>query len=92
MNEGKYVAIVHSNPSCQPCKATKRHLATLGADYTDTPIIPMTAEMFKRSGLLRAPVVEVYIQDEYGLSFEETWSGHKPDMIDKYFKKGEEDE
>lgn len=77
-------AVVYTNPFCQPCKATKRHLSRLKAEYTEVPLDDDLRAIFRREGFLMAPIVQA-VDDEWE-SVAETWTGYDPDKIDEYFK------
>lgn len=82
-------ALVYTKPGCQPCKATKRQLTALKANWEEVELTKEKASQFRSQGFLQAPVVEVYdVMDEFGVEeLEERWSGFRPDMIDDYFKR-----
>lgn len=82
-------ALVYTKPGCQPCKATKRQLAALDANWEEVELTEEKASQFRSQGFLQAPIVEVYdAMDEFGVEeLEERWSGFRPDMINDYFQR-----
>lgn len=69
---------VYTRPNCQPCKATKRKLEQLQAEYTliDVTEDPDALDLIKGLGYLQAPVVVARIGGE-----EVHWGGFSPDNI-----------
>ncbi len=69
---------VYSRPDCQPCKATKRKLEQLGAEYTviDVTEDPDALTLIRDLGYLQAPVIVVRDGDE-----ETHWGGYAPDKL-----------
>ncbi|MBF6326570.1 glutaredoxin family protein [Nocardia cyriacigeorgica] len=65
---------VYSRPNCQPCKATKRQLDKLGADYTVIDVTEDEAalEFIRGLGYLQAPVV---------VAGDHHWAGFSPDKL-----------
>lgn len=82
-------AVVYTKPGCQPCKATKRRLTALGANWEEVELTDEKASQFRSQGFLQAPIVEVYDDvDEFGEEeLEDRWSGFRPDDINIYFQK-----
>lgn len=69
---------VYSNPGCQPCRATKKKLESLGLDYDEVHLetAPDLAAMLKDQGLQTAPVVIVENNGDV-----QTWAGYSPDKL-----------
>ncbi|MFC4128904.1 glutaredoxin family protein [Nocardia rhizosphaerae] len=65
---------MYTQPDCQPCKATKRTLDKLGAEYTliDVTEEPDAIDAIRALGYQQTPVVVV--GDEH-------WSGHRPEQL-----------
>lgn len=76
-------AIVHTNPRCQPCAATKRKLVALGAKWMEKPITEQSAAVWRSQGFLQAPIVEIV--NEWN-NVEEIFSGYRPDRLEELFK------
>ncbi|OHU48128.1 glutaredoxin domain-containing protein [Mycobacteroides chelonae] len=77
------VTVYTAGPSCQPCKATLRHLDRLGIDYTTVPIDSDDAirEAAIELGMKTAPIVCVATPDG-----EDHWDGYRPDKLDALAK------
>lgn len=82
---GKIGFIVYSKDGCQPCKATIRHLVTRGADYGIMAANEHTGDL-KARGFKSSPVILVIEEDDYGIEEIDSFSGFKPDIIDKYME------
>lgn len=65
---------VYSRPNCQPCKATKRQLDRLGADYTVIDVTEDEAalDFIRGLGYSQAPVV---------VAGDHHWAGFSPDKL-----------
>lgn len=69
---------VYTRPDCQPCKATKKKLEQLGADYTvvDVTEDADALDLIRDLGYLQAPVTVVRDGDD-----EIHWGGYAPDKL-----------
>lgn len=69
--------ILYTQPSCQPCKATKKWLDKAGIEYDqiDLSVDPAAADAVKALGYTSAPVVVV--SDDWH------WSGFRPTELSK---------
>lgn len=74
----RIVTVYTSGPSCQACVLTKRHLDRRGIAYTEKAIDAGDAEAATYLGYTTAPVVCVSVD-----GVESSWSGYRPDRIDK---------
>lgn len=74
---------VYSQPSCQPCKATKRWLDKRGISYheVDVTTSPDDLAAIKSLGYKSAPVVIVSTGDP---EIELHWFGFDPNNLSKY--------
>lgn len=70
------MVIVYSQPNCQPCLQTKRHLDRIGVSYQEVNVREDEAALTKiiNMGFQAAPVVMVD---------DKAWSGYQPDRIDE---------
>lgn len=68
---------VYTQPSCQPCRATKRWLDKRGITYTQVDVThdPTAAEYVKDLGYLAAPVVIT--------SDGAHWNEFRPDLLEE---------
>ncbi|MCH4160939.1 glutaredoxin family protein [Bifidobacterium sp.] len=67
---------VFAKPHCPQCDATKRQFNKLGVEYDIVDLTQDAAalEEFRAAGYRQAPVV---------VAGEDTWTGFRPDMINK---------
>ena len=74
---------VYTQPSCQPCKATKRWLDKRGISYQEVDVTtsPKDAEAIRALGFKEAPVVIVSSGDP---ELDLMWSGFDPSNLTKY--------
>jgi len=74
---------VYTQPSCQPCKATKRWLDRRGITYQEVDVTtsPKDAEAIRALGFKEAPVVIVSSGDP---ELDLMWSGFDPNNLTKY--------
>jgi glutaredoxin-like protein NrdH len=74
---------VYTQPSCQPCKATKRWLDRRGISYQEVDVTtsPKDAEAIRALGFKEAPVVIVSSGDP---ELDLMWSGFDPNHLTKY--------
>jgi len=74
---------VYTQPSCQPCKATKRWLDKRGIIYQEVDVTtsPDDAEAIRALGFKEAPVVIVSSGDP---ELDLMWSGFDPNNLTKY--------
>jgi len=74
---------VYTQPSCQPCKATKRWLDRRGIIYQEVDVTtsPDDAEAIRALGFKEAPVVIVSSGDP---ELDLMWSGFDPNNLTKY--------
>jgi glutaredoxin-like protein NrdH len=74
---------VYTQPSCQPCKATKRWLDRRGISYQEVDVTtsPNDAEAIRALGFKEAPVVIVSSGDP---ELDLMWSGFDPNNLTKY--------
>jgi glutaredoxin-like protein NrdH len=74
---------VYTQPSCQPCKATKRWLDKRGIIYQEVDVTtsPKDAEAIRALGFKEAPVVIVSSGDP---ELDLMWSGFDPNNLTKY--------
>jgi glutaredoxin-like protein NrdH len=74
---------VYTQPSCQPCKATKRWLDRRGISYQEVDVTtsPDDAEAIRALGFKEAPVVIVSSGDP---ELDLMWSGFDPNNLTKY--------
>jgi len=74
---------VYTQPSCQPCKATKRWLDRRGITYQEVDVTtsPDDAEAIRALGFKEAPVVIVSSGDP---ELDLMWSGFDPNNLTKY--------
>jgi hypothetical protein len=56
----------------------------LNAEWSEIPISDDIRAVFRLSGFLTAPVVEI-IDDAWDMTVD-TFAGYRPDKIDEYFK------
>lgn len=72
---------VYSQPGCGPCVAVKRHLRSLGVNYTshDITIDPEAAERVRHLGYKSTPVVEA--GDIHTHGYRREWLNKLADII-----------
>jgi len=71
---------VYTRPGCQPCRASKRKLDSLGVEYTEVDILqdPESRDYILSLGHKAAPVVTVFT----GSAGLHHWSGYKPERLE----------
>ncbi|QGJ94177.1 glutaredoxin [Corynebacterium phage EmiRose] len=76
----QHTVTVYSNPGCQPCRATRKKLTSLGIDYDEVSLadVPAVAATFIEEGYTSAPIVSVV---DYRGAVVDTWSGYSPDKL-----------
>lgn len=80
------IITIYTQPSCQPCKATKRWWDRRGIRYQEVDITssPKDAEAIRALGFKEAPVVIVSNGDA---EMDLMWSGFDPNNLTKYTTK-----
>lgn len=68
--------VVHTTPTCMPCRAVKRWLLKNDLPFEERPITPESADRFKALGILVSPVVELPDQPPHG--------GYRVPLLEKY--------
>lgn len=74
----RYKVTVYTQPSCQPCRFTKRKFNEAGIEYEERDAVAKENHTYVRQlGHQQAPVVTVHRDNALWLN----WSGLNPDMI-----------